>query len=234
MQRERGTTLEPARRGTDLDIPSATEVVYRELRSEILKELEPGSSLRLNEVADRLGVSITPVRAALERLAAEGLVLHERRRGAVVAPLSLDDLMDIYAIRGGLEGVAARVGAPLLTDEDVASMDRYMGQLQMLRSRRPEDLDEYLRLEWAMHEVCYAAAGHHRLLREIRLYRRQAERYLRVALNQQARMAEDMVHQESFRVACVARDGVRAEAAATLLLEWTVGHVGAALRELHG
>src|SRR2546426_1115964 len=94
-----------------LEIKSAEDHVFEALRARILRGLAPGSPLRLAEIADQYGVSMMPVRSALRRLEAEGLIRQLPRRGAVVAPLELSDLEEIQAVRAGLEGYAARLGA---------------------------------------------------------------------------------------------------------------------------
>jgi len=220
----------PGPRG--LQIQSANDLVYEALRSQIMESLEPGSPLQLIEVANRLAVSITPVRSALERLIAEGLVVRERHRGASVAPLSLLDLLDIYAVRTALEGMAARIGAPAMTEEDCAAMRTYMDELRAIPEAGGHDLNTYLRLQWEMHEVCYAASGHVRLLREIRLYRRQAERYLRLALGREALIVEDFTYQRLYLEACLSHDGDKAEGMLRLLMKWTVDRVGELLGDL--
>ncbi|MHB1525922.1 MAG: GntR family transcriptional regulator [Candidatus Dormibacteria bacterium] len=213
-----------------LPVASVTDVVYTHLRQLILRQLAPGSPLRLNDLASELGVSTTPVRVAVERLRAEGLVVHQRGKGSSVAPLSVKDLLDIYAVRVGLESVAASRGAPELDDAEIQRMREDVQRLGALNHDDLRDLPTYLEAEWAMHEVCYEAAGHRRLLQEIRSYRRQAERYFRLALAQGMNARDDFHHQQAFFEACAARDGAAAERLARSLLEWTVERVAPMLR----
>lgn len=213
---------EPSHR---LPVSSVTDAVYTRLRSMILRGMAPATPLRLNDLATEMGVSTTPVRVAVERLRSEGLVVHHRGKGASVAPLSLTDLEDIYAVRNGLEAVAARLGAPLLTDAEVEQMQRYITRLGELDHVEPRDRQTYLTVEWAMHEVCYSAPRHPRLLQAIRSYRRQTERYFRLALAEGINARDDYQHQVAFFEACAARDSAAAEARARELLEWTVDRV---------
>ncbi len=90
-------------RTTPLVIKSAEDQVYEVLRDEILHDLEPGMALPLAGIAERLGVSTMPVRAALMRLEADGLVRQQPRRGAIVAPLEVDDVQEIQAVRAGID-----------------------------------------------------------------------------------------------------------------------------------
>jgi DNA-binding GntR family transcriptional regulator len=215
----------------ELMISSVTELVYERLRSQILAGSAPGQPLRLVEIADELGVSTTPVRMALERLAAEGLVIQAGRRGASVAPISLSDFQDIYAIRRGLEGTAARLGAIHLTDSDTEKMTELLAQLEAVVDAAEPDVDSYLNLEWQIHELCYRAAGRARLWMEIQAYRRHAERYFRLVLLDKVNLVEDIEHQRRFCAACMERDSAQAEEAAQLLLDWTVDRAGSFIEQ---
>jgi DNA-binding GntR family transcriptional regulator len=83
-----------------------------------------------------------------------------------------------------------------------------------------------------MHETCYRAAGHPRLLQEIRSYRRQTERYFRLALAEGINARDDFQHQLAFFEACADRDATSAERVARELLDWTVERVVALLQGL--
>ena len=90
---------------------SSSELAYDELRRAILSgELEPGAALVELELCDRLGVSRTPVREALGRLAQQALV-RQAGRSLCVAQLSAGELDDAYRTRGALEGLAAMIAA---------------------------------------------------------------------------------------------------------------------------
>jgi len=90
----------------------ASEVAYLRLREEIIQwHLRPGMPLGEIETAQRMGVSRTPIREALSRLAAEGLVASGPGRTMVVAPLSQETIRQIYAYREALETQAARLAA---------------------------------------------------------------------------------------------------------------------------
>jgi DNA-binding GntR family transcriptional regulator len=86
-----------------------TSAVLAHLRAEILSaHLKPGEKVLIAAVAKRLGVSLSAVREALSRLAAEGLVRGEDQRGFSVSPVSIDDLRDVTRTRVDLEGLALR------------------------------------------------------------------------------------------------------------------------------
>lgn len=95
----------------------------RRLREAILRaELEPGERLTEDELAAWLGVSRTPVREALARLAAEGLVVIDANRGARVAPFDPEETRDLVQLSRALVLLAQRLAASRATDEEVRTM----------------------------------------------------------------------------------------------------------------
>ena len=210
---------------TAFQATSVTDDVYVYLRKLIMNGLASGHSLRLNELATELGVSTTPVRMALERLTADGLVIQENRRTCRVAPLSVEDFLDIYTIRCSLEGTAARLGAPNLTDGEISEVRAIFDRIEQIASYASSDVDEYLAIEWRMHEICYRASASRRLFNDVQSYRRLAERYFRLILTKSVNLLDDLEGQREFLGACVARDGAAAERVAVALLGWTVDHM---------
>jgi DNA-binding GntR family transcriptional regulator len=88
------------------------EFVYRTVRSAILRcELAPGQRLPTQEIADRLSVSLIPVREALQLLQSEGLVENRPHVGATVARISISSVAEVFTLLEGLEAIAARVAA---------------------------------------------------------------------------------------------------------------------------
>lgn len=153
---------------------TVAEGVADRLRDEIRSgSIRPGEFLRQNAVAERLGVSSTPVREALAILEREGIVRRETHRGVVVFEPSVEDLFDCYEIRETLEVLAAQKAAKLLTDEDLK-------WLKDLAERMPKTTDtaEYMRMNEAFHERIERAAGNPRLFDLIAAQRVAAMTYL--------------------------------------------------------
>src|SRR5436853_7314513 len=97
--------------------------VYDHLRTEILEgRLEPGAELIEVALAEQLGVSRGPLREAIGRLAAEGLVTVSPRRGAVVRSLSKEEFLELYQEREALERMAVQLAVPRLTAEQVEEL----------------------------------------------------------------------------------------------------------------
>jgi DNA-binding GntR family transcriptional regulator len=102
------------------------EEIYRKLREEVLScVIMPGQSLHENHLADRFGVSKSPIRDALMRLEADGLVTVQSRKGYRVAPVSVSDAGDMYELRAKIEEAVMEIVAQSATDEELASLDRF-------------------------------------------------------------------------------------------------------------
>jgi DNA-binding GntR family transcriptional regulator len=150
------------------------EGIVDRLRTEIREgKLKPGEFLRQNIIAERYGVSSTPVREALALLEREGLVRREPHRGVVVFQPTIDDLLDCYEIREALEVLAVRKAVRNLTPEDVA----YLSDLAA-RMKATNDLQEYMLMNQEFHERIERAAGSERLFELIAAQRVAATTYL--------------------------------------------------------
>jgi len=98
--------------------------VYSHLRAGILDNTyRPGSPLPEEAMAEKLNVSRVPVREALRRLSAEGLVIIKPRQGATVTELTAKQFLDAYQVREALEVLAVRLAVPKLTADDLAELD---------------------------------------------------------------------------------------------------------------
>jgi DNA-binding GntR family transcriptional regulator len=108
---------------------SLPDFVYGKLRSAIRnQELKPGDRLREVQLAERLGVSRTPVREALKRLEADGLTRVAPPRGFVVTELTHRRVMELYAMREILAGVAARFAAEQASPMEIQTLQELVAQ----------------------------------------------------------------------------------------------------------
>jgi DNA-binding GntR family transcriptional regulator len=210
-------------------LKTAVEQVYEELRGRIVRnELPPGTPLPLADLAEELGLSTMPIRSALSALQTEGLVRQLRHRGASVAPVEVEDLEVIQAVRSGIEGFAARTGAEALTRANVDEMARLFERCTEIAVTGT--LDRYLDTQWRMQDICYRASRRPRLLDLIHQQRRSAERYIRLAVSSRE-LQQNLPLQERFVEACRRRDGEGAEAAIQRALAWTVETLGSVIEE---
>ena len=125
---------------------------YRMLRDRIVNgELVTGDRLKERELCEELDVSRTPVREALRRLQAEGLVEIEPRRGGVVAGIRADEVDEIYSLGILLESYAARLAAERATTDDLAALDALLADMQAALAETPPDRAQYLQLDSRFH-----------------------------------------------------------------------------------
>ena len=109
-------------------MPDETELpqgqaAYRRLLDDIRSgALHPGARLRETDLADRLGISRTPVREAIRQLEADGLVAHLPRQGATIRSLEHAEVVELYEMRAVLEGTAARLAARAASDMELAEL----------------------------------------------------------------------------------------------------------------
>lgn len=143
-----------------------TSTVADRLRTLIIDgTIPPGSPLRLRALADRLDVSITPIREAIRVLESERLVVTSPHRGATVLQISSDEVEEIYAMRVGLEHLAARRAMErILPNEVLALRDQFE---LMTVAARSEDLDRFSAEDRRFHQMLYACAGRPALLTKI-------------------------------------------------------------------
>lgn len=207
-----------------LEISSVEDSVYRTLRREIGRlELAPGQRLRLEELARRLDVSLTPVRHALRRLESEGLVVSIPRRGSRVAPLSVEELEEIQALRLGLETFLARAGAERCTPAALEWMAAARDEME--RAFRGGDLDAYIRSFWSLRDACYACAERPRLLRALEDQRIRVERYILFLCRDPEAFAALRRGPDTLLEACRAHDGEAAERATRAALTWVLAEL---------
>lgn len=162
--------------GTPPDQRTIAEQVAERLRELIVDGTLPaGTPLRVNPLAQRLGMSAMPVRDALKLLEVERLVESAPRRGAVVTQLSEEDVEEIYGMRAALEGICARHGTERAGDDDRAQLQDHFEAL--VRAQRADDLDGFKAADRAFHDRLYALSGRERILRSITELHARSRRY---------------------------------------------------------
>jgi DNA-binding GntR family transcriptional regulator len=133
-------------------------------------EFAPGTVLRQEQLSERFEVSRTPIREALRRLAALGLVSFEPNRGVRVRTLTTGELREAFLVRAELESLATELAVPRFTDETVSELeaveDRFAALTDEVRRRRDElsgrepIVGDWVRANHAFHDVIYRVAAH--------------------------------------------------------------------------
>lgn len=180
------------------DESSLTDRVYEELRRAIVAgELRPGSLYSVVEISNQLGVSRTPVREALLRFAANGMVRFERSRGVRILEVSLDDIKEIYGLRLMLEVPSAYRAATAISEEDLAVMtEAFEG---MRRACELGDEPLFQRHDPVFHEAILRGAGNQRVVDAVAKTRSQM--HARGLSTTRTRSLDDIlaVHEPIFR-----------------------------------
>lgn len=170
-------------------------------------ELAPGAKIVEKDLCNSFDVSRTPMREAIRALASEGLVTLTPNRGACVATITEDQILESFLVIGALEGLAGELAAPRISEaqlDDVRAM-----HLAMLECRTANDLDGYYVYNRQIHDAIFEIADN-TLLKEMR--RVIFNRTLRLRFI--ARIADDewqtaINEHEEMLVALEARDGLR-------------------------
>jgi DNA-binding GntR family transcriptional regulator len=201
------------REGNAVRHRTMAEAALERLREAIiLGELTPGTPLRLEDLANSLGTSISPVREAVRRLEALGLAEHIPHHGAKVTGLDVEELRELFSVRLALETLAVRRAAELFTAEDAVTA---RAQLEASdAARHAGDVREAVRTHTAFHFALYEASRSVVLLRLIRPAWDSCERYRPVLLEEKGDLQERHAALDGELLeACVAHDPDRAGAA---------------------
>jgi DNA-binding GntR family transcriptional regulator len=148
---------------TEPDPRHASDHAYRLIRAQILAgERKGGDWLREGDLAEAIGVSRTPVREALRRLTAEGLVRYERNRGVKVQAWTAQDLDEIFSLRSVLEPWACRLAAASDT-VDLDELDRLACDMDQAASGATADVDRITELNNRFHRLILEGSNNRRL-----------------------------------------------------------------------
>lgn len=162
-------------------LPSLAEVAYQQVRDAILSgALTAGQPIGQVEVAGRIGTSRVPLREALQRLEAEGLVTLRPRRGYIVTSLDPEEIKDIFDIRMILEERAGYLATLRATDEDIAAVEKLLRAMDNLSVKDARSAADFAEKNRAFHERLYAASGRTQLCRLMATLRTNVERYIRI------------------------------------------------------
>ncbi len=203
---------------------SLEESVYYKLEEEILGgELRVGDTLTEISLSKRLGVSRTPLRGALHRLAEEGLIEIIPNRGAVVIGVTSEDLVDIYKIRMRLEGLASREAALRISDEDKRRLADSVELSEFyIRKRDAEHLKE---LDSEFHNIIYKASGNRLLSKTLSELHRNIKAYRKLSLSVPERLDKSVKEHREILSAIERGDADEAD-------RLTLAHIEAALDNL--
>ena len=146
------------------------DVVFNTLRQAILRgELKPGERLMEIQLANKLGVSRTPIREAIRKLELEGLVLMIPRKGAEVAEITEKNMRDVLEVRKALEELAVQLACEKITAEEIEEMKKAAEEFKMILKSREADV--------RFHDIIYMATDNQKLILLLNNLREQMYRY---------------------------------------------------------
>ena len=153
------------------------DVVFNTLRKAILRgELKPGERLMEIQLAERLGVSRTPIREAIRKLELEGLVIMIPRKGAEVADITEKSLRDVLEVRKALEELAVQLACEKITQEELEELEQAGENFKKVLNRS-KDITEVAEADVRFHDVIYMATDNQKLIHLLNKLREQMYRY---------------------------------------------------------
>jgi DNA-binding GntR family transcriptional regulator len=198
-----------ARPGGRLENLTLWERVYAHLREEILtNRLPAGTELQETALAAELGVSRGPIREAIGRLAAEGLVVVRPRRGAIVRALTKGEFLEAYQVREALEVMAARLAAVRLGPDELARLEELTGAMSEHAAR--DEVDAFFEANAAFHTALVDASGNRRLRELYGQLLGQMNRYRRRSLALRGSLQQSVAEHRAILEALDASDPDRA------------------------
>jgi DNA-binding GntR family transcriptional regulator len=187
------------------------EDVAERLRAQIFAhELEPGSWLDEQSLAQQFGISRTPMREAIKVLASEGLVTTKMNRGAYVTEVDRRDLEQIFTILSLLEGQAAKETALKATEDQLTQLDNLHHRLEKAAADR--DLEQFFEVNVKFHELIQDIAGNKWMNGVIADLRKVLKLQRRDSLSRTGRLQNSLIEHREILQAILKRDAISAEA----------------------
>ncbi|MGN1377531.1 MAG: GntR family transcriptional regulator [Dorea sp.] len=152
------------------------DVVFNTLRQAILRgELKPGERLMEIQLANKLGVSRTPIREAIRKLELEGLVLMIPRKGAEVADISEKSLRDVLEVRKALEELAVQLACDKIKKEEIEDLKKAAEDFKKILKSR--DITEIAEADVRFHDIIFMATDNQKLVQLLNNLREQMYRF---------------------------------------------------------
>lgn len=186
------------------------DVVFNTLREAILKgELVPGERLMEKQLAERMGVSRTPIREAIRKLELEGLVLMVPRKGAEVAKITEKDITDVLEVRATLESLAVRLACEKMDQEDLEKLEKLRDDFE--RAARNKEIETLIKKDVEFHDAIFAATGNDKLIHIVNNLREQIYRFRVKYISQMANYDVLVKEHEEIVKSIKNRDKIKAE-----------------------
>ncbi len=186
-------------------------VAYTAIRDAIVSgQLPPATPVSEAQLQQMLGISRTPIREALQRLAAENFITLSPNKGAVVTSISVEDCQDVFAVREMLEGLAASLAARRMPEQELDSLAAEYERLNT--TPRPAD-PEFVAFGLQLHATIQRSSGSPRLTRLLALVKQEIDRLGTYQLTAPGRVEQSFREHGDIIAALRSRDPAAAEAA---------------------
>lgn len=194
------------------------DVVFNTLRRAILTgQLKPGERLMEVHLANRLGVSRTPIREAIRKLELEGLVIMIPRRGAEVARITEKSLKDVLEVRRALDALSVELACERIRAEDIERLGEAC--LEFEKAAKGKDLSVIAKADVALHDIIVEATGNLRLQQLVNNLSEQMYRYRFEYIKEENSHATLVDEHREIYESIMNRDKLRAATAAKLHID---------------
>ncbi|HHW57606.1 MAG TPA: GntR family transcriptional regulator [Clostridia bacterium] len=174
------------------------DVVFDYMKNAIITgKLQPGERLMEVQLAEKLGVSRTPVREAIRKLELEGLVVMVPRKGAYVADLDAKDLLNVLEVRSSLEGLAASLAAERITDEEIEKLKKIVEEFRL--KMEEGDNEALVKLDKEFHDLIFAASRNDKLMQIMNNLQEHVHRFRVKYINDEKKAKK--IYQEHKKIA---------------------------------
>lgn len=194
------------------------DVVFNTLRKAILTgTLKPGERLMEVHLANKLGVSRTPIREAIRKLELEGLVIMIPRRGAEVAQITEKSLKDVLEVRRALDALSVELACDRITEEELGTLKKACDDFET--AVREKDVSVIAKADVALHDIIVKATGNQRLQQLVNNLAEQMYRYRFVYIKDESQHDKLIAEHKEIFESIADRDKERASRAAKLHID---------------
>ncbi|MFS2223923.1 GntR family transcriptional regulator [Pantoea sp. B65] len=191
---------------------SLNELAYLRFKQALITlSYKPGDYLNTAQVMDDLEMGRTPINQAIHRLAGEGLLQVIPRKGVMVAPLSIDDALELIEVRLANESLCISLACQRVTESDIVAL-RTLNQ-QIAAASEQRDRINMMQLDRQFHHLLASIAGNSRLIDILSVIHAQAQRFWATTLSRESHMQEVIAEHEAIIAALARQDRQAAEAA---------------------
>lgn len=186
-----------------------SQKAYRTLKEAIVcGEIEPNTKLTLQDIAQSMGISNTPIREAINQLASEGLIKLIPNKGIIINEISIDDFQEILQIRSVLDGLIAEIAAKKITDREIAAMMEIINNMET--SVKEDSRLIYNDLDIKFHDFLLNLTKNHKLIEVYNHLISQTHKFRLRTLKLTYRMSKSLNEHKKIAFAVKERDPITA------------------------